>query len=84
MDGIEKYCKDRPETQFLPMINPALDAIRKAIQQQNNTAFKEDYISLTNTCNSCHQVTKHEFNVITVPSVPPFSNQDFKLHNEKQ
>lgn len=84
MDGIGKYCKDRPETQSLPMINPALDAIRKAIRQQNNTAFKEDYINLTNTCNSCHQATKHEFNVITVPSVPPFSNQDFKLHNEKQ
>ncbi|WEK17553.1 MAG: hypothetical protein P0Y49_12180 [Candidatus Pedobacter colombiensis] len=83
MDGIRQYCTDRPETQSLPMIDPALDNIRKAIQQQNSAAFKKGYINLTNACNSCHQATKHEFNVITVPSSPPFTNQDFKLHYEK-
>lgn len=83
IDGIRKYCTDRSETHSLPMINPALDTVRKAIQQQNTNSFKESYITLTNTCNSCHQITQHEFNVITVPSKPPFSNQDFKLHHGK-
>jgi hypothetical protein len=32
---------------------------------------------LTNTCNICHQATKYEFNVITVPSAPNFDNQRF-------
>ncbi|WP_406843455.1 hypothetical protein [Flavobacterium soyae] len=83
LNGIKQYCRDRSETQYLPMIDPALDNIRKTIQQQNSTAFKEGYINLTNTCNTCHQTTKHEFNMITVPSLPPYSNQDFKLHHEK-
>lgn len=83
LEGIKKYCTDRSEVQSLPMINPALDAIRKAIEKQNSTAFKESYISLTNMCNSCHQATKHEFNVIIIPSTPPFSNQNFKVNNEK-
>ena len=82
IDGIRKYCTDRSETQSLPMINPALDAVRKAIQQQNIKSFKKSYITLTNACNSCHRITQHEFNVITVPSEPPFSNQDFKMHPE--
>ncbi|AVF49533.1 hypothetical protein AL492_00275 [Elizabethkingia anophelis] len=83
INGIRKFCTDRPEVQSLPMIDPALDNIKKAIQQQNTTAFKDDYVNLTNTCNSCHQATKHKFNVITVPTSPPFNNQDFKPHNEK-
>ncbi|WP_160136262.1 hypothetical protein [Chryseobacterium sp. c4a] len=82
IEGIKDYCRNRPETKSLPMINPALDNLRKAIEQQSSKAFKEEYINLTNTCNTCHQVTKHEFNVIIIPSTPPYSNQDFKLHNE--
>jgi len=77
-EGIKDYCRNRPETKSLSMINPALDNLRKSIEQQSSKAFKEEYINLTNTCNTCHQVTKHEFNVIIIPSTSPFSNQDFK------
>ena len=34
-------------------------------------------VLLTNTCNTCHQATRYEFNVITVPNTPAFGNQQF-------
>jgi len=83
IEGIKNYCKNRLETKSLLMINPALNNLRKAIEQQSSKAFKEEYINLTNTCNTCHQITRHELNEIIIPSTPPFSNQDFKLHNKK-
>ena len=82
LDGIQQYCTDRPERTSLPMINPALDSLRKAIRQQDLSAFKDAYVHLTQTCNSCHQATHHGFNVITIPSAPPFSDQEFKVPHQ--
>ena len=83
LDDIKKYCTDRPESKSIDMINAPLDSVSKAIVSKNETEFKSGYLILTNTCNSCHQATNHEFNVITIPTTPPFSNQVFKLKNEK-
>ena len=83
LDDIKKYCTDRPESKSIDMINTPLDSVSKAIVSKNETEFKSGYLLLTNTCNSCHQATNHEFNVITIPTTPPFSNQVFKLKNEK-
>jgi hypothetical protein len=77
LDDIEKFCKDRPEVTSLSMIYPAIDSVNIAIQAGNPTRFKSGFLLLTNTCNNCHQVTKHEFNVIKVPDTPPFTNQVF-------
>ncbi len=79
LEGIQKYCKDRPETKSIGMINQAMDSISNSIQQKNQKTFQKDYINLTNSCNTCHQETKHEYNVIKIPETPPFSNQDFKI-----
>ncbi len=79
LSDIQKYCTDRPETKDITMIDQPLDSINNAIQKKDLTSFKSSYILLTNTCNSCHQATSHEFNVITIPENPPFSNQDFKV-----
>ena len=83
LDDISQYCTDRPETKSIDMIYEPLENISKAIQKKNEADFKSGYILLTNTCNSCHQATQHAFNVITIPTTPPFSNQLFKLENEK-
>ena len=83
VDDIRKYCTDRPEAKSMDMIYESLENISNAIQKKNKTDFKNDYTLLTNTCNSCHQATQHAFNVITIPTNPPFSNQLFKLENEK-
>lgn len=83
LDGIKKYCTDRPETNSIGMIEQPLQNVTNAIQQRNITEFKNSYTIFTSTCNSCHQATQHEFNIITIPTIPPFSNQSFKLKNEK-
>jgi len=79
-DAIKEYCADRPETNSIGTIAPAMDSISDAIQEKNSTRFNSSYNLLTNTCNNCHRATQHEFNVIRIPDSPPFSNQDFKLH----
>lgn len=83
LDDIKTYCTDRPETRSIGMIDEPLQSIANAIKQKNEAQFKSGFKVLTTTCNTCHQATQHEFNVITIPSTPPFSNQDFKAQNEK-
>ncbi len=78
LDGIREYNYDRPESKSLPMIAPAIDSMAYAIQKKDPRSFKSGFILLTNTCNNCHQATKHGFNVIKIPETPPFSNQVFK------
>jgi hypothetical protein len=78
IDDIRTYCSDRPEVVSIPMINPPLDSIDKAIVNKNIPQFISGFNLLTNTCNNCHRATKHEFNIIQIPSAPPFSNQDFQ------
>ncbi len=84
LTDINSYCRDRPETHFLPMITPPLDSVTLAIQQENSASFKKHYIILTNTCNSCHQVTKHEFNVLKVPETSSFPDQEFEPKTTKK
>jgi hypothetical protein len=83
LSGIEKYCIDRPETKAITMIYQPLDSLIKAIQNKNQVSFNTNYMVLTNTCNRCHKATNHEFNVITSPGTPPFSNQDFRVQQNK-
>jgi len=74
---IEKYHKGTPEATAVPMIYPEITAIEIAISQKDAAAFKNHFVMLTNACNTCHQATKYEFNVITVPGTPAFGNQQF-------
>lgn len=80
LDDVQKYCTSRPEISSLPMILPAVDSVKKAVSSGNLPQFRSAFIVLTNTCNNCHRVTKHEFNIIRVPDTPPFTNQDFTKH----
>lgn len=77
LDDIRHYCTDRPEVASLPMILPPLDSLAAAVKKQDPAAFKSGFTLLTTTCNNCHQATKHGYNVIQVPTTPPFSNQVF-------
>ena len=74
---IEKFNADRPESKDVNMLYPVLDSLSHSISQQDVPAFKASFTTLTQTCNSCHRITDHAFNVITIPSTPPFSNQKF-------
>jgi hypothetical protein len=77
LDDIQKYNRDRPEITELPIIKIPLDSLKIAIAQKNIDAFKKNFILLTNSCNTCHQATKHAFNVIQIPVTPPVTNQSF-------
>ena len=79
LEDIQNYCSDRPEVSFISMINPALDSVDKAIGNKNIAKFSNSFNLLTTTCNNCHHITKQEFNVIQIPTTPPFSNQVFKI-----
>lgn len=72
--------RERPEVKMIPMMYPSIDSINAAISHKNINEFKAGFTLLTATCNSCHAANKFEFNIITIPTAPPVSNQDFKVH----
>jgi len=76
---IQLYHGGTFEAKAASMIDPAMDSVTSAIGQKNVPGFERSFIFLTTTCNNCHTVTKHAFNVITVPTTPPVGNQDFKI-----
>ncbi|MBX2943916.1 MAG: hypothetical protein KF860_16395 [Cyclobacteriaceae bacterium] len=78
IEAIQKFQSEREESKLIGMINPPLDSINNAIEQKNSILFKNSYILLTNTCNSCHEATDLGFNVVKIPDSSPFSNQEFK------
>ena len=78
LDDVKKYCTDRPEIKSLGIIDPAVNAIKAAISKQDADKFKAGFIELTNGCNSCHKDNQHGFNILTIPTAPPVTNQDFK------
>lgn len=70
---------NRPEVKTISMIYPAIDSVTNSIRQQNLVSFKNNFQLLTSTCNHCHAANHFEFNVITIPTAPPVTNQNFKV-----
>jgi hypothetical protein len=83
VDDIKTYASDRPEVKNLVMLQPAIDSINNSIQQKDVVSFKRNFVTLTNTCNNCHQSVNYDFNKIKIPDTPPFSNQVFKIDSGK-
>ncbi len=79
LDDINKYCTDRPEIKSLPILTPAADSVNNAVKAKSPQRFEAGFVLLTGACNSCHQTTHHQFNVIKLPDTPPFNNQEFKV-----
>ena len=79
VDGAREFETERPEIKSLSVIYPALDSVSKTLKKEDIIAFKESFKLLTNTCNDCHHSNHFEFNVITIPTAPPVTNQDFKV-----
>lgn len=77
VEDIKTIHADRKETQSIFIIEPALEAMDEAVDNQNLNQFKEQYINLTNACNTCHKATGFEFISIKTPTLPSYSNQDF-------
>ena len=60
------------------MVTAPIDDLRKAVDQQNPTAFASAYDSLTAACNNCHQATNFGFNHVQRPASNPYPNQVFE------
>jgi len=78
LDDVKKYCTDRPEIKSLGIIDPAVNTIKTAISKQDMDKFKAGFTELTKDCNTCHKDNQHGFNIITIPTSLPVTNQDFK------
>ena len=76
---IQLYHGGTFEAKAASMIDIPMDSVTNAIGQKNVRAFEKSFNFLTTTCNNCHAVTNHAFNVITIPNAPPVGNQDFKI-----
>lgn len=59
------------------MTNPAFEKVEKAIHDQDAKAFADSYKLLVQSCNACHQTTKHQFVKIEVPAEGKTYNQQF-------
>lgn len=77
VEDIKMLHANREETQSIFIIEPALEAMDEAVDNQNLSQFKEEYINLTNACNTCHKATGYEFISIQTPTLPSYTNQDF-------
>ncbi len=78
-DEIQKYQKERKETELMSMLEPGLVEIERAVSTEDLDAFKKSYTQLTIACNECHRLTDFEYNIVKVPGVQEFGNQEFKL-----
>lgn len=77
LDDIKTFETERPESQKIDMLKPAIDSVNDAINKKDIASFKNSFMYLTNTCNSCHSEVNFEFNIVKIPETPPFSNQSF-------
>lgn len=75
VEDLQNFHADREELQTLAMILPPLELMHETIENQNLEEFKSGYITLTNTCNSCHDVSGFDFIEITTPTSPVMTNQ---------
>ncbi|MBI1344581.1 MAG: hypothetical protein GC171_16795 [Terrimonas sp.] len=82
LEDIRAYCSDRPETKEISMADQPLDSLSKAISDKDLKRFTSSFKFLTLTCNRCHTATQHAFNIITLPTTPPFSNQSFNISGD--
>lgn len=62
------------------VITKEVAALEKSIEAKDYRAFTAGYDKLTQACNACHQGTENGFVVITRPTQPAFTNQDYRPH----
>jgi cytochrome c553 len=78
LDNLKKFQPERKEVTTLPIINPALDSLAAAIKQKSISQFKNSYILLTNSCNTCHKAVGFSFNEVKIPETPLFPTRYLK------
>ena len=78
LDAIEQYQAEREESKKVGMLKPSLNAVKDAIEKKDSVLFNSSYLLLTHSCNNCHKAVDFGFNVVKVPEISSFTNQEFK------
>ena len=87
-EGMQDVATFHPTHKDAPLPIPALidkimtDPVKRlatTIDARDAGAFPQAFDALTEACNACHRATNFGFNVVTRPSVNPYSNQTFQL-----
>jgi hypothetical protein len=79
--GAIHFLPERKETKDIPIIFPALDSLQASVTNKDLKMFITNYKTLTQTCNTCHQIAHFEFNFIKIPTSEPVSDQEFRAKN---
>jgi hypothetical protein len=67
-----------PLSEVVPsLVGPPLGDIHVAIRAKDGARFDTAFKSLTQACNACHAMVKHEFIRVREPTATEFSNQSF-------
>jgi len=74
---IQKYHKNTPEANAVPMIYPEMEVLKKAISQKDSLAFHSTFCAIDPYLQQLSPGTKHEFNIIIVPATHEYGNQQF-------
>ena len=66
-------------TQVVPAaVDQPIAALKTAVAHQDRAEFTRAFDGLTASCNTCHVLTSHGFNLIVRPAASSFPNQDFR------
>jgi hypothetical protein len=60
------------------MTKQPFSQLEQAVEKELLPDFEGAYKRMMNTCNQCHQTTKHSFIKIALPQTPIVSNQQYK------
>ena len=62
------------------LIEPALNEVQSAIQAKNAAEFEATYRAMTAACNTCHTTAQKKYIEVEVPTLNPFTDQNFAPH----
>lgn len=72
--GGDKYGKGTISLE-LDKLKPAIESLKKAMETGNKDLFVENYLQLTQQCNSCHKASSLDFYKIIMPTTPAYSGE---------
>ncbi len=83
-EGFDNAVKFHPNrSELLPKITAIpLEQLKSAISANDSARFKQAFEALTNSCNACHKETSFGFNVVIIPAINPYTNQNFEVEPE--
>lgn len=77
LEKLHKYHPEKLETSHLNMMVPSIEGVEKMIKEKDESGFIIQFKEMTQVCNACHQISKHDYIQIKVPEYNPYSNQVF-------